>query len=68
MEPEMTEDSGLNKGMNGGVPLSVLGAPKEEQCGEIFNLVVAVVKFEMPNKASLERRSEWRCRCESYQI
>lgn len=48
----MTEDLGLNKGVNDGVPLSTLGVPGEEWCRMIVNLAVAMVKFEMVNKAS----------------
>lgn len=51
-ESKQSENLGLNKGVNGGVTLSVLGAPGEEQGGEIVKkLVVAMVKFEMPTKA-----------------
>lgn len=52
METKMSEDLGLNKGMNDGFPLSAPVAPGEERCREIINLVVAVVKFDVPNKAS----------------
>lgn len=52
MEPKMDEDLGLNKGMNDGFPLSAPVAAGEEWCEEIINLVVAVVTFETPNKAS----------------
>lgn len=38
----MSEDLGLNKGMNDAVPLSTLGAPGEEEwCRKIVNLAVA---------------------------
>lgn len=52
METEMGEDLGLNKSMNDRFPLSAPVAPGEEWCEESINLVVAVVMFEMPNKAS----------------
>lgn len=48
----MDEDLGLNKGRNDGFPLSAPVASGEDWCEEIVNLVVAMVTFEMPNKAS----------------
>lgn len=47
----MNENLGFNQGLKDGVSLSALGAPEGQLCREIINLVVAVVKFEMPNKA-----------------
>lgn len=52
METKISEDLGLNKGVNDGVPLSTLATPGEEWCRKIVNLVVAMVKFETATKAS----------------
>lgn len=51
METKVNEDLGFNQGLRDGVSLSALGAPGGQLCGEVINLMVAVVKFETPNKA-----------------